>query len=248
MDDTHPLDEPNRFAEIRARIDSKPCLRAWYRECYAKFSTCLAHCPPEGDALELGSGAGFAKEHIPDLITSDTLPYPGVDRVLDATALPFEAGSLRALFLLNAFHHIADVEKFFDEARRCLRPGGRMLIIDEHPGWLSHWILRYGHHEGYAPGATDWQFDSSGPLSDANGALAWIVFQRDRERFEQSFPELRTLRYETHTPTRYWLAGGLKAWSLAPAWGFRALTGLDRFLVRIAPELGSFVDIELERV
>ncbi len=80
-------------------------------------------------------------------------------------------------------------------------------------------ILRYAHHEPSDPGAREWRFKTTGPLSGANGALTWIVFRRDRERFERQFPELGLERYEPHTPLRY----------------------------RLSPEYGSFVDVERVR-
>ena len=74
------LDDPGRYAEIRRRIRGKPALERWYRECYAKFADCLSRCPPEGVVLELGSGGGFAKDALPEIVTSDVLPYDGGHR------------------------------------------------------------------------------------------------------------------------------------------------------------------------
>ena len=241
------LDDPARVHELRGVIRGKPALAAFYREVYDRYAACLARCPEKGIAVELGSGAGFARERIPDLVTSDTLAYEGVDRVVDARRLPFADGSLRAILMTNVFHHVPDVEAFFREATRCLSPGGRVLIVDQHPGWIGGPVYRYLHHEPFRPEATEWQFDSSGPLSGANGALAWIVFRRDRERFEREFPCLRLERYEPHSPLRYWLAGGLKRWGLLPGALFGAASALDRALVRLSSELGSFVDVELVR-
>jgi hypothetical protein len=39
------------------------------------------------------------------------------------------------------------------------------------------------------PDAADWSFPAVGPLSGANGALPWILFERDRARFEREFPQ-----------------------------------------------------------
>jgi hypothetical protein len=114
-------------------------------------------------------------------------------------------------------------------------------------GWLSTPIYRHVHHEGFAPDAPAWEFASTGPLSDANGALAWIVFERDRERFTREFRELELARYQPHTPLMYWLSGGLKWWSLVPGFGVGAMGRLDRALARVSPQLCSFVDVELVR-
>ena len=239
------LDSPHRVEEIRALIRRKGSLRRYYREIYQRYKKCVSCSPEFGLVLELGSGGGFAKDVIPEIITSDTLPYQGVDQVVDAAKLPFADESVRAICMNNVFHHIPDVEAFLREARRCLIPGGRVLIIDQHPGWISTPIYRKIHHEPFLMDATEWSFEPSGPLSGANGALAWIVFRRDRKRFQLLFPELELVRYEPNSPFRYWLSGGLKRWSLLPAWAFGLATALDRALVAVAPETGSFVDVEL---
>lgn len=241
------LDNPERATELRALIDQKPFLKRYYREIYSKYQACLARCPSGGVALELGSGAGFVKEVIPEMITSDTLPYEGVDQVVDATRMPFASQSVRMIAMLNVFHHIPDVVAFLKEAERCLLPGGRILIIDQYPGWIGAPIYRHAHHEPYRPEAQEWKFESTGPLSGANGALAWIVFERDREKFEKLFPKLRIARFEPHSPLRYWVSGGLRKWSLVPGWGFGIATALDRTLIRLSRRFGSFVDIELVR-
>jgi len=241
------LDDPERIGEIRALVRRKRFLRRYYREIYERYRHCLSRAPGHGAAVELGSGAGFVKEVIPEIVTSDTLPYAGVDKVIDATKLPFDDESVRAICMTNVFHHIPDVEAFLREARRCLVPGGRVLIVDQHPGWISTPIYKKMRHEPFRMDANEWRFESTGPLSGANGALAWIVFRRDRMRFESGFPELELVRYEPHSPLRYWLAGGLKRWSLLPGWAFGPATALDRALLAVTVETGSFVDVELRK-
>lgn len=239
------LDSPLRYDEIRQRIESKPALKRMYLEVYREYEQCLQACPPSGIALELGSGAGFAKQIIPTLITSDVLPYRGIDQVIDGTKLPYADQTLRMLCMMNVFHHIPDVETFLKEADRCLVPGGKIFIADQHVGLISKLVLRYLHHEPFRPDAKEWKFDSAGPLSDANGALAWMVFVRDLAAFEKLYPRLGLIRYQPYAPLRYWLAGGLKEWNLLPRWAVGMAEAADRLLVRLWPQLGSFVYIEV---
>jgi SAM-dependent methyltransferase len=241
------IDSPDRIAEIRAVIESKPALKRFYLDIYRRYAECLARCPKEGLAVELGSGGGFAQQVIPELITTDILPYEGVDRVVDAIRMPFQSGSVRFFCMLNVFHHIPDVAAFLREAVRCLAPGGRMLVVDQHPGWISKLILRHLHHEPFRPDATEWRFETTGPLSGANGALAWLVFVRDRLKFFDMFPELDLTVYKPFAPLIYWLAGGLKSWCLLPAAAYDVVDEIDRFLLRRSPDFGSFVEIELLR-
>ena len=243
--ETQDLDDPERIGELRRRIRSKPALRHWYEECYSRYGDCLEQCPEEGLAVELGAGGSFVQDSIPGIVTSDLLPYEGVDRSVDAMAMPFEDQSVRALLMQNVFHHLPDVSVFLDEARRVLKPGGRILMIEPHPGWIATPFWRYLHHEDFDPTAASWEFESNGPLTDANGALAWIVFERDRAVFEERFPELEIASYRIHTALRYFLAGGLQSWSLIPGWADRGTRTCDEFLARHLPSLGSFVDVEL---
>ncbi|HEX5051258.1 MAG TPA: class I SAM-dependent methyltransferase [Planctomycetota bacterium] len=242
------LDDPARGGELKRLIRSKPALRRLYLETYARYAACLQRCPAEGLAVELGSGASFVKDVLPEVVTSDVIPYPDVDRVVDGTKMPFEPASVRALFLLNVLHHIPDVAAFLREAERVLRPGGRVLIADQYPGWIGGLVFKHLHHEPFDATTTEWRFPSKGPLSDANGALAWIVFERDRERFRREHAGLQLAAFDRHTPLRYWLAGGLKRWSLLPNALFGLATWFDRALVAVSPRFGSFVDIELVRV
>jgi SAM-dependent methyltransferase len=242
------LDDPARWSEIARIVRGKPALRRLYREAYERYAAVLRRCPPDGLTVELGSGAGFVREVLPEVITTDVLPYSNVDRIVDATRMPFDDRSVRALFLLNVLHHIADVEAFLRESERVLRPGGRVLIVDQYPGIIGGFVFRHFHDERFDAQAADWRFPSQGPLSDANGALAWIVFERDRSRYERDHAGLAIAGFSRHTPLRYWLTGGLKRWSVLPEALYPLATRLDRALLALSPRFGSFVDIELVRV
>ena len=190
------LDTADRVEGITERIRNKDILFKFYHEFYSKFADCLKYCPSNGLALEIGSGFGFLKEIIPNVVTSDVIPYKIVDIVMDASNLPFDDSSLKSVFMLNTLHHIPDSTSLFNEIERCLKPDGRMLIIDQYNGWFSKIIYRHLHHEPYDPNATSWCFQPSGPLSGANGALCWIIFYRDRALFEQLYPTLKIIRNE----------------------------------------------------
>ena len=241
------IDASDRAPDLRKLILRKRALRLLYTKFYQRFIQCLHQCPQNGPIVEIGSGAGFSKQLIPDIITTDILSYATVDLCGDATHMPFKNESLRAIFLLNTLHHIPDAERFFEEARRCLQPNGRVLILDQYLGWLSYWILKFAHHEPFDPKAETWAFETTGPLSGANGALCWIIFYRDRKRFETLFPNLCIQSITPISPLCYWLAGGLKSWSLLPGRLFRLASTFDDALSRVAPSLSSFVDIELVR-
>lgn len=243
------LDDPSRINQLRSLIKHKPSLYRFYAEVYQAYQDCLTRSCQDGIALELGSGASFAKEFIPELVTSDLIGYPGVDRVEDATHLSFATNSLKAIFMMNVLHHIPDCEKFFNEAVRCLKPGGRIFIFDQYLSAMSWFIFRFLHHEPLNLHQTDWRFNSSGPLSDANGAMANIIFERDRAKFDQLYQnQLKVVNYQPHSPLRYWLTGGLKSWSLLPIKFFPLATQVDRWLAKPSKLFCSFVNIEIVRL
>ena len=92
---------------------------------------------------------------------------------------------------IDVFHHLPDAQRFLSEAVRCLRPGGRIVMIEPANTVFARWVYTHAHHEPFDPNVRDWVFKSSGPVSGANGALPWVVFCRDRAVFERRFPALR---------------------------------------------------------
>jgi len=239
------LNDRNRGTEVRAILKRKKALRKLYLEIYQTYEGCLKRSPSSGLAIEIGSGGGFAKEVIPELITTDIVPYEGIDQVLDATQLPFQNESLRSLFLWNVLHHIPNAEQFFKEALRVLVPGGRVLMIEPYPGIFGKIILKYFHHEPFDDQTKDWSFKSNGPLTGANGALPWMIFERDRKVFESKFPDFQIAYVKKVLPLRYWLTGGLKMWSLVPGFLYPFAKQIDHLLLRCSPQFGSFIQIEL---
>ena len=48
----------------------------------------------------------------------------------DCENFPFEETSFDAIICSNSFHHYPDPQGFFDSVKRCLRPGGRLILRD----------------------------------------------------------------------------------------------------------------------
>ncbi len=221
----HPLtagmhvDDPRTTERRRSIIRSKAFLSRLYDDWYELIRRSI----PGGDGLviELGSGAGFMKERIPGVIATDVLDVAGVDRVLPADgAWPFADGSLRAVLMTDVLHHIGDPRAFFREATRTVRPGGAVVMIEP---WVTPWssfVYRRLHAEPFRPEADRWEFPSSGPLSGANGALPWIIFQRDRRMFEREFPAWSLAALEPLMPFSYLLSGGVSMRSFVPGWAY----------------------------
>ncbi len=247
----HPLtrglsvDDPRTTALRRRIVRDKPFLRRIYEDWYRGIAAELPAMPQR--VLELGSGAGFLPEVVPDLIASDVFACPGLSAVLDARALPFRDDTLRAIVMTDVLHHIPDVAAFFREAERTLAPGGRLIAIEPWNTAWSRFVYMRLHSEPFDPGATEWAFDAAGPLSDANGALPWIVFERDRANFGARFPGLELRRIRLMMPFRYLASGGVAMRSLSPGWSYGIWRGVERLLAPLDGQLAMFALIVVER-
>ncbi len=244
-------------------IQKKPFLKKLYIDFYKQFEKSISNSE-EKVLVELGSGGGFIKEVISNVITSDVLELPNVDKVFSALDMPFEEASVDAFFMFDVLHHIADPKAFFKEALRCLKVGGKVVMIEPANTLWSRFIYKNFHHEAFDAQAPEWCFrgqakwelgprkagtlQESGPLSGANGALAWIIFWRDRKIFESEFPSLRIVRMHNHTPLRYLLSGGLTLRQLVPSFSYPAVKAIEYTLSPINDLLGMFQTIKLEKV
>lgn len=239
------LDDP-RTTELRARIIRE---KGFLRRIYEAWYRILLDAMPQGDGavLEIGCGGGFLKELRTEIIASEVFPTPRADVVLDGRFLPFGQNSLRAVLLVDVLHHVPEPATFLSEAGRCVRPGGACLMIEPwNTGW-ARWVYRHLHHEPFEPEG-GWTIPSSGPLSGANGALPWILFERDRDLFRERFPEWRISRIRPFMPFVYLASGGVSMRSLLPPQAYMLLRGIERIVPGLDRMAGMFAFILLERV
>jgi SAM-dependent methyltransferase len=229
----------------RQIVREKPFLRAVYREWYTMVKEALGDA--RGSVLEIGSGPGFLEELIPDLIRSDIVFDSTLHVAVDAAALPYASSTLAGIAGINVFHHLPHPRGFLDEASRCLKPGGHLVLLEP---WATPWsafCMRMFHNERYEPNAA-WECVSPGrPLEEANNALAWIVFQRDRSTFVREFPALGVRRVRPMMPVRYLLSGGISRPFSAPLWTYGGTKLAEGFLQPLMPLLAMFALIDIER-
>jgi SAM-dependent methyltransferase len=248
----HPLtrnldiDDP-QTTHLRGQIiQEKNFLRQIYEEWYRAIVAVLPG--GQGAVLELGAGGGFMSDFVPDLIISELFHCPKINVVLDGLHLPFAAKSLRAIVLTNVLHHLTEPRFFFAEAARCVRPGGVVVMIEP---WVTPWsrfVYSRLHHEPFEPESPSWELPSHGPLSGANDALPWIIFSRDRIRFQQQFPQWRIDVIKPMMPFRYLISGGVSMRGFAPSWSFGFWKQLENALDRWGNQLAMFAQIVLRRL
>ncbi len=228
-------------------IQAKPWLKKIYLEHYQFFKKNSQNLP-DGKKIELGSGGGFLKEAIPDVITSDVLLLANIDQVFSALALPFAADSLSAIYMIDVMHHLPDVEKFFQEADRCLLVGGKIILVEPANTWWGRFIYKNFHHEPFEPTIQDWKLPAGGPMSVANDALPWIVLIRDRAKFQTSFPQFDIISIQFCHPLRYLLSGGVSMRQLLPTAFYPAVRWLEEtILAPFAPNLGMFMRVVIQK-
>ncbi len=242
----HPLDSPERTLFHGELIRKKKFLRRLYEEWYGIYRLEL-DALPEGRIVELGSGGGFIKEIIDEAMRTDVLSLPTNDRTFSALDMPFNDNEISALLMIDTFHHIPDSGRFLEEAGRVLKPGGKIVMIEPANSTWGRFIYGKLHHEPFDPDA-GWTIPESGPMSGANSALPWIVFVRDREKFQRNFPKLKIGLIKYHTPLRYLISGGVSFRQLMPDFTYSFWKLTDRILCSISRELSMFATIVVHKM
>ena len=237
------LDKAESTVLHRNIIKKKVFLHKLYLEYYEIFKENTKDIP-DGFKIEIGSGGGFLKEVINDVITSDVLELPGVDKAFFAEKIPYPDKSIAAFFLLNTLHHLKEPDKFFSEVNRCLKPGGKIVMIEPTNTPFSRLFFKYVHQEEFDSTKDEWVVDGEGRLADANIAMPWIIFIRDREKFLKKYPDLEIIQINKHTPFRWFLGGGLSYRQLVPSASFEFFTKIDKLFQNIS---GSFMTIVIKK-
>lgn len=249
---THPLlrglnmDRGEYVVAQRQVLDQKKFLFSLYQDFYRDLQASL----PDGCSrvLELGSGAGRLETFMPGLLKSDVFFHPFIKLVLNGMRMPFADSALCAIALVDVFHHISEAGSFLREACRVLRVGGRLVMVEP---WITPWsklVFSRFHHEPLDWRSTAWKFASSGPVSGANQALPWIVFQRDRRIFEAEFPQLKILYIKPMMPFRYLLSGGLSSWIGLPGFFYGGVKKLERVFEKRINTCAMFALIAVEKL
>src|SRR5437773_10537755 len=108
---------------------NKPLLRRLYSKFYERI-VALLDTNLSGRIVEIGSGVGNLKSHLPSAVSTDLFPNPWLDVVCDGYELPFVNGSLSHLILFDVFHHLRAPNAFLRERSEERRVGKEC-------GWAS---------------------------------------------------------------------------------------------------------------
>ncbi|XP_070566203.1 putative methyltransferase DDB_G0268948 [Ptychodera flava] len=133
---------------------NKACISKYYSQYRPQYPSVLYEnimsflgeklAPPYTLAVDVGCGTGqgtrLLADHFPEVIGTDISPtqiaeakaiekFPNVTfEVAAAESLPFKPNSVDLVTVASAIHWFADLEKFYDEVERVLRPGGCLAV------------------------------------------------------------------------------------------------------------------------
>ncbi len=241
------LDDPEVTILRKKIIENNVFLKNLYTDFYMIFKSSIAGLPKKRKLVELGSGGGFIKDIIPDVTTSDVISLPDINLKFSATNIPFKNESIDRFFMLNVIHHINDARMFFKEIDRCLKKNGKLIAVEPANTLWGRFIYQNFHHDEDFDPKGGWTLKSQKALSDANGAIPWIIFFRDRKKFEELFPNLKIRKIIPHSPIRYLVSGGLSYRQLLPSWTYPIIKGIEDLASSLSKYTGMFYTIEIEK-
>ena len=207
----------------------------------------------DGPILDIGAGSGHFRQMSDQIVSLDILPAPWVDVAGAAEALPFADGSIAGIAMLDVLHHLPSPMTFFNEAKRVLKPGGRIAMIEPGITPLSWCFFHYLHQED-----VDMSVD---PMADQPPHVAEDPLHRIKvcRRCSSRGPDIGIASYralpELTVRQRRWLSlwayplsGGFKAWSLIPASLVPSILAVEKcVLPMLGPLMGFRLAVVLER-
>ena len=202
--------------------ERKRILRQIYETWYQQI---LGELQP-GRIIEVGAGTGNFKRWLQvqgrSCWTLDILPGQSVDVQGDALDLPFRAGSVDNIVMIDALHHFMRPFAFLTRAATVLRPGGRLVLVEPFVSVWGWFVYKYLHHERVDFGFSE--TDGTKDAWDGNAAIPQLVLDpQSRSRFP-----LRVVRIRYCEFLAYPLSGGFSYQSLLPGPVLSGLHALEK--------------------
>jgi len=197
--------------------------------------------------IEVGSGAGFAKDFIKnknfkltDLSEDDHLDFKNID----AQNTGFKNESFNFVIASNMIHHIPFPIKFFKEVNRILKKGGKLIIFESYCSIIFQIATMIMKHEGFDFTLNVWDEDKAkSDEHDAwhgNIAVPHLIFD-NKKKFRENLGEYFEIEYEKLTECLIFLnSGGVTSKTkFIPMNKFflNILHYIDKILVKLFPSI-----------
>jgi len=157
--------------------------------------------------------------------------------------MPFVSDSIANLVATDTFHHLPDAEPFLAEVSRVLIGGGRLILIEPWSNRLADFIYRRFHPEPFDKGA-GWITFGAGPMTRANGALPWIVFERDQQLLAERYPALTVTTLRQLMPISYLVSGGARSRIGMPGVFYNTVRKVERIFERRGMGLSALIVVK----
>lgn len=234
------VDGKNRLELHRKMLEKKRMLREVFTEFHHLFRKLeCKFLTGVGTEVELGAGVAPMRDSYPEVMATDIVDAPHLDKVVNAEAMDFPDQSVKAVYGQNCFHHFPHPDQFLHELDRVLAPGGGAILLEPYYGPLATFLYkRLFRTEGFDKSYASWETPAAGPMNGANQALSYIVFVRDKELYEEKFPSLKIVHQElAGNYLKYLLSGGLNFRQLLPD----SLTGFVGLLEKLISPLNRWI-------
>ncbi len=234
------VDGENRLKLHRQMLEKKRMLREVFTGFHHSFRTLdRQFFTGQGIEVELGAGVSPMRDSYPEVLATDIVDAPCLDRVINAEAMELADNSVRAIYGQNCFHHFPHPDQFFNELDRVLVPGGGAILLEPYYGPFASFLYkRLFRSEGFDKHYPSWETPATGPMNGANQALSYIVFVRDRADYERKHPSLKIAHQQlVENHLRYLLSGGLNFRQLLPD----SCTGFVKFLEKLLSPLNRWI-------
>lgn len=227
------VDGENRLALHRDMLQKKRMLREVFTEFHHSFRRLeLNYLSGDGLQVELGAGVSPMRDSYPEVLATDIVAAPHLDKVVNAEAMDFPDRSVKVIYGQNCFHHFPHPDLFFHELDRVLVPGGGCILLEPYYGPFASFLYkRLFRTEGFDKTYPSWETPVAGPMNGANQALSYIVFNRDKESYEKKYPNLKIVHQEVAgNYLKYLISGGLNFRQLLPDSWTRFFGGLEKLI------------------
>jgi SAM-dependent methyltransferase len=209
--------------ELRSTWEQKRILREIYTGWYHDITQDLQ--PGTGKTLEIGSGIGNFKQYMPGVLSSDIQEAQWLDLRFDAHFLPFAAGSIQNIVMVDVLHHLARPLHFIQEAERVLCRGGRLIMLEPYPSLVSLIIYKFFHPEPFLMKANYFEdrremlpgYPGKLKSQEPNQAAAYLIFYKQKKQFEKLFAQRMTIiKKKLFACVLYPLSGGFQKKTFLP--------------------------------